>query len=205
MLLRIFHEITAFVFQACWAERRVTQKIKCLEQKLENQQCDATDVRNHLSSRIIRQHHEQEKARRASIEDKAKKNLFAVTVATAAAVAGIGLMTGRDSSIVFRGPVGGVAGLALLVGILFLLFAALTALRAMRIWRVYDMALEDEAKETSVRKSLLLAYISLNQLHTTVRSNWAYASDACIRNGLLALAAFAVTTVAIALLGAADR
>jgi hypothetical protein len=202
---RVLDEITAFVFRAWRAECKVREKLTVLEKTLKNGESDSDPVDATLQLKVVCEYHEREKARKASIEEKAKKNLFAVTVATGATAAGIGLMTGRDSSMVFLGVMGGVAGVALLIGVVFLLVAALTALHAMRIGVVYDMTLEDEAREEGIRKALLLQYIGLNQLDTTVRSNWVFASDACIRNGLLALAAFALLTVAVAFLADGAR
>jgi hypothetical protein len=186
---------TAFVFAAYRAERAVERKIAELEAKQNADDLDWEDARAQLPLEALRRRHENEKARQHGIEDKAKKNLTALAVAAGVTTAGIGLMAGRESSQLFHNAVGLAAGSALLAGSTFFIVGVLTALRALTIAKTYDLTLEDETRGKGAQASLLVSCIDLNQLRTTIRTNWVYASDACIRNALVALVLFAALAI----------
>lgn len=197
-LAGVLDQFTGFLCSAIGAEKRVEKKISDLESKLEAEEIDWNDPRILLPIDTLRSQLDKEAKRRSGVEDKAKKNLTALAVAASVTTASIALMTSTEGSKLFRNPVGFVAAFALVVGTMFLIAAVLGALKALKISRIYDLTLADEARRDGARAAILLLCLELNQLRTTIRSNWVYASDSCIRNALLALGLFGLLAISSA-------
>ena len=197
-VVRLSHEVTGCVFELRKANRVISDKIECIENK-DPKSIYRDDARLHLSNEILIQYLEQELTRREAVEEKAKTNVLGITLAFSAIFAGVALISSNSIRIEFNiGWLHWMTLSSLLVGGIFLLLGGTLALSALRIAKIYAWTLEDEVIEATAeaRAAKVIWYVELNQETTRLKTNQIAASYSCIRNGVAALA---ITALFIAL------
>ena len=142
----------------------------------------------------------QEQARRRSIEEKAKTNVLAITIAFSAMIAGVAIAS-EIAGIANRSagwmvwPI--IASQS--VGIVFLLTGGVVALNALRVTDTYmwTLRLESQNMTTEEINARVSWALEVSQYITSIKSNQVNTSYACIRNGVIALALAALFVVLI--------
>ena len=143
---------------------------------------------------------DQEQARRRIIEDKAKTNVLAITIAFSAMIAGVAIAS-EIAGIANRNtgwmvwPI--IASQS--VGIVFLLTGGVVALNALRVADTYmwTLRLENRNMTTEEINARVSWALEISQYVTSIKSNQVKTSYACIRNGVIALALAALLVVVI--------
>lgn len=189
----LLDELFGFIPGAAVSEGRLRRKILRLCELGSTDEDKRTDV----SINVIREYHRHEIDRQKAIEIKARDNLLAITIAFSIMSVGIGLLLApSEGSKPIHFPSATYA-VMLVVGVLFLFAAGLAALRALDIGMLYVLDLTDEAELNEERKKLrLVRCLELNQLSTTIKSNYTCASNHCIRNAVVTLFALFILIAA---------
>ena len=199
--LNILHTLTGDFFKLQKFNRIILRKIACLEEN----QPEATygdRVKPLLSASVLIGYLDQEQARRRVIEDKAKINALAITLAFSAMLAGVALASrlagAREISpdwLVWFVMVPQIAGIG------FLLVGGLLALGALRVAKMHMWTLaHDQRNMTDEEKNVKISwYLEINQNITILKSNQVDTSYICIRNGVIALAVAALIAVFVSL------
>ena len=149
-----------------------------------------TDIRMSLRLKTLKRDLEMEHTRRQVIEEKAKTNVFGITIVTAI-FAGIILLSfniinSNSLSALWTVP------LALLcIAMMYLLTGGLVALSALRMQKVALWTADKETMKSDEKKATLIAYMEYNLLVNLIKANKVDTSYVQIRNGIIVLA-FAV-------------
>ena len=197
---KVLHVLTGNVIDLVRQNKKIRKMIAGGGNPQTDGSRDATD--NLPSGDAMLQYLEQEMARRRIIEDKAKTNALAITLALSAMLAGIALVGNlAGSNGDFLGELVWVVILLQFLGIVFLLIGGLLALRALEVVPTQMWTLADDRRGVSEedKKAEIADYLEYNQHYTNIKSNYVDTSYHCIRNGVIALAAAAFLAVAITL------
>ena len=195
----IWNELTGGIFELRDSSRKIRQKIDCLK-KNEPEVVYQDSLGTTVPKSVLLGYLEQEQARRRVIEEKAKTNVLAITIAFSAMIASIAV------SSKVAGIADGGAGwmvwpvIALhIIGIVFLLAGGLVALNALLAVPTYMWTLGLEKRNlTTEAISVKVSWsLEINQLVTLIKSNQVDTSYRCIRNGVIVLALAAILFVVI--------
>jgi hypothetical protein len=171
--------------------RKVAKRIR----KLSSLELPHQDPRASVSLEKVRKHHENELSRRKILEDKAKTNVTAVTIAVSVLFSGL-TMLGNEKLV----EAAGTTRIALIVALVFcvanFVLGGLFAMWVLQVGPLYSISLSQELLEDKEQVVFLLRAIELNQLETTARYNWLTASYYCIRNAVFTLSVFVVIAAA---------
>ena len=200
-VLDVLHELAGNFFDLIQKNRKIRENIAALGNQPEVANVD--DGAALPSGDALLQYLDQEMARRRIIEDKAKTNALAITLALSAMLAGIALvgnLPGSSNNLLDK-----LVWLVMVLqflGITFLLVGGLLALRALGIVPTQMWTLADHKRGVSeeAKKLEIAGYLEYNQHHTNIKSNYVDTSYNCIRNGVitLAMAAFVAVIVTLA-------
>lgn len=181
-VIRFLDGLLGFILGAWVSERRVRRRIR----NLEASSCRDKGELSEVTIDRMREYHRQELQRRKEIETKARDNLLAITIAFSIMFIVMGLVTTWSEE---TNPVHlftATFAVMLVIGVSFLLAAGLASLRALSISMLYDLDLDEEATlDNEGKKCRLVQCVKLNQLSTTIKSNYTYASNNCIRNAIV--------------------
>lgn len=145
---------------------------------------------------VLKRDLELEHIRRQAIEDKAKTNVFSITLVTAMFV-GFILIT-LNILQADLGSFAWVVPLLMLCGaMLFLLLGGLIALETLRVDKVALWTAEEEILPVEEQKAILIGYMEYNRLVNTKKSNKVDTSYVLIRNGVAILALVILMSVLI--------
>ena len=143
---------------------------------------------------------EQEQTRRRTIEEKAKTNVLAITIAFSAMIAGVAVAS-EIAGIADRSAGWMVWPIIVSqsVGIAFLLAGGLVALNTLRVAETYMWTLRLENRNMTIEEinARISWSLEISQYITSVKSNQLETSYTCIRNGVIALAVAAFLVVVI--------
>jgi len=184
--------VCAGFFAAFGAERILNarrEKIN-LKQVLESLACD--DV-------LIRQN-ESTLSRIKTLEEKARGNLFALTICSTIIFSGLALAANHDVIEVLRNARAHVVILAFLLLLALLpmaYFAAAgyAALRVLQVGSVYELSTEEEQSSPLSIRGRREWYMQLNQITGNIKANWTWVSFACLRNAVICLLLFVFVTI----------
>ena len=201
LALKIWDELTGEVFALQRSNRYFQRQIDCLRRNKPKVAYEDY-FRPMLPKSVLLGYMEQEQSRRRIIEEKAKTNVLAITIAVSAMIAALAVAS-EVAGINERcpgwvvGPVVAAQG----IGIAFLLTGGVVALKALRVAETYMWTLGREklnmtTEEINVELSWCLQF---NQYVTSIKSNQVEASYSCIRNGIVALGVAAFLAAAILL------
>ena len=195
----IWHELTGGIFELRGSSRKIRQKIQCLEgnePEVIYQDSSGTMV----AKSVLLGYLEQEHARRRVIEEKAKTNVLAITIAFSAMIASVAVSS-KVTGIADGGAGWMVWPVIILhiIGIVFLLAGGLVALNALLAVPTYMWTLGLEKRNLTIEATNVKVSWSLeiNQLVTLIKSNKVDTSYRCIRNGVIVLALAAILFVVI--------
>ena len=196
----VLHELMGNVFDLIQKNKRIRKNISALGNQQEGAYVD--DGASLPSGDAMLQYLDQEAARRRIIEDKAKTNALAITLALSAMLAGIALVGNLPgSSNNFLDKLVWLVMVLQFLGIVFLLFGGLLALRALGVVPTQMWTLADDRRSVSeeAKKLEIAGYLEYNQHYTNIKSNYVDTSYNCIRNGVITLAMAALVAVIITL------
>jgi hypothetical protein len=134
----------------------------------------------------VRKHHEHELSRRKNLEDKAKTNITAVTIAVTVLFSGLTLL-GNDKIITASGTTRTTLICVLVFCVVNFILGGLFAMWALQVGELWLPGLSHELLDEREQAAHLLYAIELNQLETIIRYNWLSASYYCIRNAVFTL------------------
>lgn len=170
-----------------------TFKIRCRIHQLEEHPSDTETPIVDFNQEI-----EEDNNRRKDLEDKARGNLLAVTIAAAAIFAGINSKSLEGIRLMFQANGGKVALGLLLLSIAYFIIAAIAVLNALQVTGRYAAYTQGDSCGVNVLRWPL----EVNRLKTTIQANYTYLSFKCLRNGIISLALFvAVVAMQIAVWG----
>ena len=200
--LTIWHELTGEVF----ALRNSSRKIQLEIDRLKKNRPKVTYedyLRPMLPKSVLIGYLDQEQSRRRTIEEKAKTNVLAITIAFSAMIAGVAIASevagiNERCAAWIVWPVVAAQG----IGIAFLLAGGMVALKALRVAETYMWTLgREKLNMTTEAINVELSWcLQFNQYITSIKSNQVETSYSCIRNGIIALGV-AAFLVAVVLLG----
>ena len=195
----IWYELTGGVFGLQKSSRIIRQKIDYLKEN-EPEFTYEDGPRSMLPKRVLIGYLDQEQARRRIIEEKAKTNVLAITIAFSAMIASVAI----SSEVVGIADRGASWIIWLVVasqsaGIAFLLAGGMVALKALRVAETYMWTLGLEKRHlTNEEINVKISWaLEINQHVTSIKSNQLETSYGCIRNGVIALASAALLGVVI--------
>ena len=197
----VLHELAGNVFDLIQKNKKIRTNIATLGNQQEAANVD--DGAALPSEDAMLQYLDQEMARRRIIEDKAKTNALAITLALSAMLAGIALVGNLpDASNTLLDKLVWLVMVSQFLGIIFLLVGGLLALRALGVVPTQMWTLADDKRSVSdeAKKLEIAGYLEYNQHYTNIKSNYVDTSYNCIRNGviMLAMAAFVAVIVTLA-------
>ncbi len=184
-----------------WVRRIVADQISAgmvsaflAERKIEAQQtCCAPPetIRWYIPQDLLTRQNDAALARMRTLEEKARGNLFAVTLCSSIIFSGLALVTNHDAAKAIQ-DFHAARPLLLLLNIPLAYFAgsAFAAVKVLQVGRVYRLSLAEENSEEEAKR-LSEWYLGLNQLTGTIKANWAWVSFTCLRNAILSLFLFA--------------
>ncbi|WP_214630356.1 thermonuclease family protein [Paenibacillus agaridevorans] len=134
----------------------------------------------------------KEAERKKSIEDKAKTNVTAVTIAITLVTTILTIINGANSYTFFIAqPLSILLICAVIVGFIYLVISGFSAFRALQLGAIYDIYLYDEkellGKQDEIRLGRMIKNLELNYLSTPQREAYVTASYQAMKNGIIAL------------------
>ncbi len=196
----ILHELTGNVFDLFEKNKKIREQIAVLGNQQDETDRDNADALP--SGDRMLQYLDQEMARRRIIEDKAKTNALAITLALSAMLAGIALVGNLpESGDRILDALVWLVMLLQFLGIVFLLAGGLIALRTLGVVPTQMWTLVDDRRGISeeAKKLEIAGYLEFNQHYTNIKSNYVDTSYNCIRNGVITLALAALVAVIVTL------
>ncbi len=196
----ILHELAGNVFDLFEKNKKIREQIAALGDQQDEPDGDNADALP--SGDRMLQYLDQEMARRRIIEDKAKTNALAITLALSAMLAGIALVGNLpESGDRILDALVWLVMLLQFLGIIFLLAGGLIALRTLGVVPTQMWTLVDDRRGISeeAKKLEIAAYLEFNQHYTNIKSNYVDTSYNCIRNGVITLALAALVAVIVTL------
>ena len=202
LALNIWTELTGEIFALRKSTRYLQLQMDCLKKNRPKVAYDDY-LRPTLPKSVLIGFMDQEQSRRRLIEEKAKTNVLAITIAVSAMIAGMavasevaGVNERCTGWIVW--PVMAAQG----IGIAFLLAGGIVALKALRVAETYMWTLgREKLNMTTEAINVELSWcLQFNQYVTSIKSNQIETSYSCIRNGIIALGV-ATFLVALIMLG----
>jgi len=182
-------------------ENKLERRIQVLSEKKANIEISDSDVDEFFE--IVKKNHEKEFERKGVIEDKARSSLFVVTLAITLILGSLSFV--NSDKIMFPK----FLLIFLIIGVIYLIFSGITAIKALHmkpyndiaidniivgqnykdLSKVYDnLSISKMSKKTEL--SEIYECIKLNQLLTTIKSNYVEVTFLGIRNGLILVAIF---------------
>ena len=202
VIATILHQLTGNIVEFLQKNRQVRRQIKELADDEQNS-VSSNDLATLPPTEDMLRYLEKEMSRRRIIEEKAKTNALAITLALSAMLAGVALVGSLTDS--GDSPLSWLVWIVIplqAIGIVFLLTGGLLALNALRtvptqMWTVEDdkRNLKDEEKPSEIA-----SFLVFNQHYTNIKSNHVETSYSCIRNGVIVLAGSALAAVILALI-----
>ena len=194
-----WYELTGGIFGLQKSSRVIRRRIACLKEN-EPEVTYEDYLRPMLPKGVLLGYLDQEQARRRIVEEKAKTNVLAITIAFSAMIASVAIAS-EVAGIADRGagwmvwPV--VASQS--VGIAFLLGGGIVALKALRVAATYMWTLGLEKRNmTNEEINVKISWcLEINQYVTLIKSNQLETSYSCIRNGVIALALAALLVAVV--------
>ena len=198
-VLMFWYELTGGIFGLQKSSRVIRRRIACLKEN-EPEVTYKDYLRPMLPKGVLLGYLDQEQARRRIVEEKAKTNVLAITIAFSAMIASVAIAS-EVAGIADRGagwmvwPV--VASQS--VGIAFLLGGGIVALKALRVAATYMWTLGLEKRNmTNEEINVKISWcLEINQYVTLIKSNQLETSYSCIRNGVIALALAALLVAVV--------
>ena len=195
------HQLAGNIVDFLQKNRQIRKQIKALAD-VEQNSVSADDIATLPPPDEMLQYLEKEMSRRRIIEEKAKTNALAITLALSAMLAGVALVGNLTDS--GDSPLNRLVWIVIplqVTGIVFLLTGGLLALNALRTVPTQMWTVEDEKRnlEDEEKSSAIASFIVFNQHYTNIKSNHVDTSYSCIRNGVIVLAGSALAAVILAL------
>ena len=185
---KALHELTGNVFEFFLQRRKILRGLHVLGESVQGRVPGGGGPRLPTVD-VMLTYSEQEMSRRRTIEEKAKTNALAMTLAFSAMLAVVAfagnLLGPRDG--LMNCLVWFAIGLHIL-GMLFLLIGGLLALGALRTVPTQMWTLEDDKLSLAEEEkaSAISGFLEFNQRYTNLKSNHLETSYSCIRNGVMA-------------------
>lgn len=143
-----------------------------------------------LSLEAARRYETDEASRRKGLEEKARGNLLAITLAFSILFAGLAFFTGQSTSTAVQQPWRNIGIGTLVFGMAFLLSGGFFALVALQVGEVFLMTPEEESGRSEADQAQLLLWCTKqNQRGAQLKVNALDISFKCIRNGVVLIAA----------------
>ncbi len=137
--------------QVLLANKKVSKQLK----KLKKLDLPEQDPRTSLPLEKVRKHHEHELSRRRTLEDKAKTNITAVTIAVSILFSGLTLL-GNDKIIAASGSTRTILICALVFCVANFVLGGLFALWALQVGALYSPTLSQELWDDKDQAAYLL-------------------------------------------------
>jgi|GEM_PF-6923179 len=167
------------------------QKVAKRMRKLSVSEISSQDPRAAVPLEKVQEYHENELSRRKALEDKAKTNVTAVTIAISVLFSGL-TVVGNDKIIATSGAMRSILICALIFCVANFVLGGLFAMRTLQAGPLQSLSLNHELLDEKERVGILLRAIDLNEMDTMIRYNWLSASYRCIKNAVFALSSFVV-------------
>ena len=202
VIATILHDIAGNIVDCVQKNHKIRQRIKALADA-EQDSVSNDDISTLPPMHDMLQYLEKEMSRRRIIEDKAKTNALAITLALSAMLAGVALVGSLADS--GGSPLDWLVWVVIplqVTGIVFLLIGGLLALNALRVVPTQMWTVEDDKRnlKDEEQSSEIASFLVFNQHYTNIKSNHLETSYSCIRNGVIALAGSALAAVILALI-----
>ena len=187
--LKIWHELTGEIFALRKSSRVIQLQIDCL--RIKKPKVTYEDYfRPMLPKSVLIGYLDQEQSRRRTIEEKAKTNVLAITIAASAMIAGVAVAS--EVAGIHERCAGWIVWPVVVaqgIGIIFLLAGGIVALNALRVAETYMWTLGREKMNMTIEaiNAELSWCLQFNQCVTSIKSNQVETSYICIRNGIIAL------------------
>ena len=186
--------MTGQIFSLIKATHTLESKINDLESN--EFRWPRTDIRMSLGLETLKRDLEMEHTRRQVIEEKAKTNVFGITIVTAI-FAGIiliafNILDSNSLSALWAMPL-----VFLCIAMMYLLTGGLVALSALRMRQVQLWTAYEETEKRDDKKAALIAYMEYNLLVNLIKSNKVDTSYVQIRNGIIVLAFAIILSVTL--------
>ncbi len=132
---------------------------------------------------------EDEKIRRKTLEEKARGNLFALTVCSSLVFAGFSFMAIQGVTYILWGH--NILPVLFLFPMGYFAAAAISAVKALEVGEFYNTTtIEDQGLQPDILKTRQLNYVKLNDISTDIKANWTTVSFSCLRNAVISLLLF---------------
>ena len=197
--LKIWDELTGEIFALRKSSRAIQLQIDCLKKNRPKVTYEDY-LKPTLPKSVLLGYLDQEQSRRRTIEEKAKTNVLAITIAISAMIAGVAVAS-EVAGINERCP-GWIVWPVVIaqgIGIIFLLAGGMVALKALRVAETYMWTLGREKLNMTIEAiNVELSWcLQFNQYITSIKSNQIETSYTCIRNGIVALSLAALLVAVI--------
>lgn len=142
-----------------------------------------------LEDDVIERHQESEAKRLKSIEDKARANLFGITIGVVVLFSGFNLVAGEGLASLVTGWVRVPSLILLAVAVCYLLAGGLMALKALRLKPLFSPSLREEAAASQHMRAVQAVWaLKQNERTALMGTNSLSVSFDGIRNGIISLA-----------------
>jgi endonuclease YncB( thermonuclease family)/F0F1-type ATP synthase assembly protein I len=167
---------------------------------------DASFYKAGITKETIEKLHVKEAERKKTIEDKAKTNVTAVTIAIALVTTVLTVINGVNTYSFFNTQPLSVYLLGIvMLGFIYLVISGFSAFRALQLGNVYDIYLNDEfellGEPEETRIGRMTKNLNLNYVSTPRREAYVTASYQGMKNGIVALLVFVICGMGIFLYG----
>lgn len=171
-----------------------------------NSRSDESFYVKDLAKETIEKLTAKEAERKKTIEDKAKTNVTAVTIAIALVTTILTVINGANTYSYFSNhPLTVYLILIFIIGFIYLVISGFSAFRALQLNVVYDLYLNDEiqlvGKSEESRNGRMIKNLELNYVGTPQREAYVTASYQAMKNGLYALVSFVLLGMIIFISG----
>jgi hypothetical protein len=175
-------QLFAGIISAVLAERKLVAK---------QETCSPPEPGVALVARTITTKHiEANTIRRKGLEEKARANLFALTICSSIVFSGLSMITNHDTTSIVRSHF--VLRWLFVLPLAYFAGAAFAAVKVLQVGQVYTLSLEEECLESEEIDRRSQWYLEMNQMSTIIKANWAWVSFTCLRNAVFVLFGFAV-------------
>ena len=187
----------AFIFpfpHVLIAERIMKKNYAKLTNKKANIDIIGHDVKK--LSKMIESYHYKEYKRKEQIEDKAKTSLFIITLSLTFILSSLTFIYTNQWLIPRE-----IILLSLIIGVVFLILSGITAIKSLSVTEYNDIYLDGRVTgdynklqiiNISEKEELDLLYecVKLNEIITTIKENYYFATITGIRNGIFFITIF---------------
>lgn len=188
------------------AGRKLNSNLKKLEKKEANIEFEEREKEEIL--KIIKKYHVDEFKRKNVMEDKAKSSLFIIAISITFFLGSFNFINETGTLISLEIKI--ILALIMIFGVIYLLLSGITSIMALYNKGYYDIYLDKKfignyekivPVDLSAEEQIKIFYESakLNQILTNIKSNYVAATLIGIRNGIILITLFFISSVSISI------